>query len=72
MPRYHFELVDKKTIADQGGRELSDDLQAVDVAEELARRLLAERPELKNRHFSILLSNEDGEQICRIPLDIIN
>ena len=37
-----------------------------------ARRLLDERPELKNRHFAILVSNEDGDEICRIPLDVIH
>jgi hypothetical protein len=35
----------------------------------LAKRLLQERPELKNRHYAILVTNEDGDQI---PLDIIH
>lgn len=70
--RYHFDLVDSKTIADEGGAELSDDIKAMDVAEEIAKRLIVERPELKNRHYSILVSNEDGEEICRVPLDVIH
>lgn len=72
MPRYHFDLVDSKTVADEGGVEVSDDIKAISVAEELARRLLRERPELKNRHYSILVSNEDGEEVCRVPLDVIH
>jgi hypothetical protein len=36
MPRYHFNLVDSKTVADQGGAEISDDMQAMDVAEQIA------------------------------------
>jgi hypothetical protein len=72
MPRYHFDLVDSKTVADEGGAEVSDDTKAMDVAEQLARRLILERPELKNRHYSILVSNEDGEEVCRVPLDIIH
>lgn len=70
--RYHFDLVDSKTIADEGGAELSDDFKAMDIAEEIAKRLIVERPELKNRHYSILVSNEDGEEICRVPLDVIH
>jgi hypothetical protein len=72
MPRYHFNLVDSKTVADQGGAEISDDMQAMDVAEQIARRLLQERPELKNRNYSILVANEDGEEVFRVPLDIIH
>jgi hypothetical protein len=44
----------------------------MDVAEEIARRLLTERPELKDRHYSILISNEDGEEVGRAPLDIVH
>ncbi|MBR1168181.1 DUF6894 family protein [Bradyrhizobium sp. DASA03005] len=72
MPRYHFDLVDSKTVADEGGAELPDDMQALDVAEEIARRLLAQRPELKGRHFAILVTNEDGEEIGRVPLDVMH
>jgi hypothetical protein len=71
MPRYHFDLVESKTVADEGGAEVSDDIKAMDIAEEIARRLLLERPELKNRQYSILVSNEDGEEVYRVPLDII-
>jgi hypothetical protein len=38
----------------------------------LAKRLVQERPELKNRHYAILVTNEDGDEIGRIPLDIIH
>jgi hypothetical protein len=64
--------VDSKTVNDEGGTELPDDMQAMDVAEELARRLLAERPELKGRHYSILVTNQDGDEIGRCPLDNIH
>ncbi|MEA2795774.1 MAG: hypothetical protein QOI87_3154 [Bradyrhizobium sp.] len=71
MPRYHFDLVDSKTAADEGGAELSDDVAAMDTAETLAKRLLQERPDLKNRHYAILVTNGNGDEVCRIPLDII-
>ncbi len=72
MPLYHFDLVNTKTITDQGGAELPDDIVAMDSADELARRILDECPELKNRHYSILVTNEDGDEICRLPLDVIH
>jgi hypothetical protein len=72
MPRYHFDLVDSKTVADEGGSEATDDVQALDIAEGLARRLRKERPELQNRNFSILVTNQDGEEIGRVPIDIVH
>ena len=51
MPKYHFDLVDSKTIADEGGAEVCSDIGAMDIAQELARRLVKERPELKDRHY---------------------
>jgi hypothetical protein len=39
VPRYHFDLVDSKAVTLEGGAELADDIQALDVAEEIARRL---------------------------------
>jgi len=72
VPRYHFDLVDSKTVVDEGGAELPDDIDALDVAEEIAKRLLGERPELKGRHFYILVTNEDGEEIGRMPLDVLH
>ena len=72
MPLYHFDLVNWRTIADQGGKELSDDLAAMDSADEIARRLLGNRPYLKTRHYAILVTNEDGDEVCRLPLDIIH
>ena len=72
MPRYHFDLVNTKTIADQGGAELPDDIEAMDSADKIARQILDEQPDLKHRHYSILVTNEDGDEICRLPFDIIH
>jgi len=70
MPRYHFDLVDSTTVADEGGAEVQDDIMAMDVAEGIARKLVVQRPELKNRHFSIVVSNEEGQEVGRAPLDV--
>jgi hypothetical protein len=72
MPLYHFELVNLESIADQGGAELSDDIEAMDSADALARRILSRRPDLRNHDYAILVTNEDGDEICRLPLDIIH
>ena len=72
MPRYHFDLVDSKTVADEGGQELPDDATAEQVAREIAARLRKERPELKNHNFAILVTNQDGERIFRAPIDLAN
>jgi hypothetical protein len=72
VPRYHFDLVDSRTVTDEGGAELPDDVQALDVAEVIARRLSKERPELRGRHFAILVTNQDGEEIGRVPVDILH
>jgi len=72
VPRYHFDLVDSHTVADEGGAEMADEISAMDAAELLARRIVQERPDLKNRGFSILVSDENGEEICRFPLDIVH
>jgi hypothetical protein len=71
MPLYHFDLVNTKTVADQGGAELPDDIEAIDSADEMARRILDERPSLKDRHYAIVVTNEDGDEVCRLPLDLI-
>lgn len=59
-------------MTDEGGAELPDDIQALDVAEKIARRLLEERPELRGRRFSILVTNQDGEEVGRMLLDILH
>jgi hypothetical protein len=71
VPRYHFDLVDSKAVTLEGGAELADDIQALDVAEEIARRLSKERPEPRGRHFAII-TDQDGEEIGRVPLDVLH
>jgi hypothetical protein len=72
MPFYHFDLVNTKTIIDQGGAELHDDVEAMDSADAIARRILNTRPDLRKRHFSILITNEHGHEVCRLPLAVIH
>ena len=69
MPRYHFDLVDSKTVADQGGRIISDDIMAADVADRLAQELFEIRKDLRGKNFYILVTNAEGEEIHRAPID---
>ena len=72
MPYYHFDLVNTKTITDEGGAELHDDIEAMDAADFRARRILDEQPELKDRHYAIVVTNDEGEEILRLPLETIH
>jgi len=72
MPHYRFDLVNWKSVTDQGGADLSNDIEAMDSADAIARRLLCERPDLRKRYYAILVTNDVGEEVCRLPLEIVN
>jgi hypothetical protein len=69
MPRYHFDLVDHKTVEDHGSQALADDITAADVADELARRVHDVRPELRNKGCAILVTDAEGREVHRAPID---
>ena len=69
MARYYFDLVDHKTVEDHGGQVLADDITAADVADELARRVSNSRPELRDKGYAILVTDQDGHEVHRAPLD---
>jgi hypothetical protein len=72
MPLYHFDLVSPKTHLDAGDAELPGDIEAMDCADELARRMLRTIPEVRNHRYSIVITNEEGEEFCFLPIDIIH
>ena len=72
MPLYHFDLVNTKTHLDAGDAELPDDVEAMDCADMIAREVLTIRPEVRSHHYSILVTNEEGEEICSLPIDVIH
>ena len=69
MPRYHFDLVDHKTVEDQGGQVLPDDVMASDVADRLAEDLYRLRPELHGKGYSILVTDTEGETVHKAPVE---
>jgi hypothetical protein len=72
MPLYNFDLVNWKAIVDAGDADLADDIQAIDSADKIARGLIRRLPHLKNKHYAVLVTNEDGDEVCRLPLDVLH
>jgi hypothetical protein len=70
MPRYHFDLVDHVTVEDNGGQVLADDISAADVADELARKVYEDRPELRDKGFSVLVTDSEGQEVHRAPVEL--
>ena len=69
MRRYHFDLIDGKTVADYGGQLLQDEAMAVRVANRLAHELSEAQPELRGKGYKVLVTNADGERVHEAPLD---
>lgn len=68
MPRYHFDVIGKNTIADRTGLLLPDDIHASDAADRLASELYEIRPELRVRECAVLVTDDDGEEVHRAPI----
>lgn len=68
LMRFQFNLADGKSVADKGDEELDDAAQATEVADELATRIARERPSLVHQGYSIVVSDEEGEEVYRAKL----
>jgi hypothetical protein len=68
MPRYHFNLIDCRTVVDEGGAVLEDDIAAADVAYRFAAERSKVRPELRGKGYAILVTNANGEEVHRAPI----
>ena len=68
MPRYHFDVIGRNTIADRTGLLLPDDIHASDAADRLASELYEIRPELRIRECAVLVTDDDGEVVHRAPI----
>ncbi|CKX46631.1 DUF6894 family protein [Afipia birgiae] len=66
--RFQFNLADGTSVADKGDKELEDAAQASEVADELATRIARERPSLVHQGYSIVVSDEDGDEVYRTRL----
>jgi hypothetical protein len=68
MPRYHFDVIGRNTIADRTGLLLPDDIHASDAADRLASELYENRPELRVRECAVLVTDDDGEEVHRASI----
>jgi hypothetical protein len=68
MPRYHFDVIGRNTIADRTGLLLPDDIHASDAADRLASELYEIRPELRVRECAVLVTDDDGEEVHCAPI----
>jgi|AraplaDrversion2_2_1032049.scaffolds.fasta_scaffold56905_2 hypothetical protein len=69
MPRFYFDLIDGKKVPDVAGQLLRDEGAAVRVADKLARDIYKIRPELRGKDYSILVRDEDGEEVHRADIE---
>jgi len=72
LPHYNFELVDSWTSSEESCRNLPDQGRAMDAAHIIAKRVRNERPEMRNRGFLILVTDESGDEVCRVPIDFVH
>jgi len=71
MPHFYFDLVMENGFKEQGGMILEDFACAFDKADQLASELCIVRPELRSRGCVIRVSDENGQELYRTPIDAI-
>jgi hypothetical protein len=70
MPKYRFNLEDGHFIADRGSHDCIDIVQAQEVANDIADRLVQQRPELVQGQHAIVARDEFGNEVYRAELDM--
>jgi hypothetical protein len=70
MPLYYFRLADGHLVANYGVHELADETAAQIAAIEFARSIREARPELVGHGYSISVIDEQGVDVCIIPLEL--
>jgi len=70
MPFYQFDLTNSETTADERYVELPGDVEAMDSADVIARQPISDH--LRHQDYAVLVSNEEGDEICRVPLDVLH
>jgi hypothetical protein len=71
MPYFNFDLVIGEAFKNQGGMILEDTENAIDKADSLAGELCIVRPELRLRGCAVRVTNGDGNELYRTPVDLI-
>ena len=71
MPNFYFDLVTNRALQQQGSMILEDFRAALDRADQLAAALYVVRPELRGCGCAIRVTDDDGEEFYRTPLDAL-
>ena len=71
MPNFYFDLVTNRSLQQQGSMILEDFRAALDRADQLAAELYVIRPELRGCGCAIRVTDDDGEELYRTPLDAL-
>jgi hypothetical protein len=69
MPLYQFELIGPDSATSLDGALLEDDDQAESIARSIADQARATNPELIAQDYQIVVTDELGKEIIRIPID---
>jgi len=72
MPFYQFDLTNNESVAAERDVELPGDVEAMDSADVVSRQLIAVYPELRSQNYARLVTNEEGDEICRVPLALLH
>ncbi|MGY4308653.1 hypothetical protein ACVIJ6_005896 [Bradyrhizobium sp. USDA 4369] len=72
MPFYQFDLTNNEPVAAERDVELPGDVEAMDSADVIARQLIAAYPELRSQNYALLVTNEEGDEIRRVPLALLH
>lgn len=71
MPYFYFDLAIGNEFKDQGGMILEDLAVASDRADQLADELYIIRPELRSRGCAIRVTDGDGKELYRTPINSV-
>jgi hypothetical protein len=69
VPYFYLDLTIGEEFEDQGSMILENIAVAADRADQLADELDIVRPELRSRHCVIRVTNGDGNELYRTPID---
>jgi hypothetical protein len=71
MPYFSFDLVIDEEFKNQGVMILEDTEIAIDKADSLANELCMARPQLCSRGYAVRVTDRDGTELYRTPVDHI-
>ena len=71
MPYFSFDLVVGEVFKNQGGMILENTELAIDKADSLASELCVARPQLCSCGCAVRVTDRDGTEFYRTPVDLI-